>query len=146
MESTGEPAGIWTPYQSLVWSLLDILLVSLFYSLLQSMIDDCIWVQCLGAVAERCKHCEELSFPRDASGQWKSMSCWKVLHQCWQTESTWLNTSGTMFTITNTIIIVIITMAIIPLTSSLSALDWMCIHTHTICRLQAADFVRTSES
>jgi hypothetical protein len=35
-------------------------------------------------------------------------------------------------------------MAIIPLTSLLSALDWMYTHTPTICRLQAADFVRTS--
>jgi hypothetical protein len=37
-------------------------------------------------------------------------------------------------------------MAIISLTSSLSALDWMCTHTPTISRLQAADFARTSES
>jgi hypothetical protein len=37
-------------------------------------------------------------------------------------------------------------MAIIPLTLSLSALDWMCTHTPTICRLHAADFARTSES
>jgi len=146
MESTGEPAGIWTPYQSLVWSLLDILLVSLFYSLLQSVLDDCITAQCLRAAAERCKDCEELSFPYYAFRQCKSMRYWKVLHECWRTESTWLSASGTIFTITYTIIITIITMAIIPLTSSLSALDWMCTHTPTIGRLQAPDFARTSAS
>jgi hypothetical protein len=146
MESTGEPAGIRTPYQSLVWSLLDILLVSLSYSLLQSMIDDCIRPQYLGPTAERCKHRKELSFPRNAFDRWKSMCCWKVLHHCWWSESTWLSTAGSIFAITNTIIIAIITMAIIPLITSLSALNWMCTHTPTICRLQAADFARTSES
>ena len=146
MESTGEPAGIWTPYQSLVWSLLDILLESLLYTLLESLLDYCITVQCLRDAAERCKHNEELSFLRDAFGRWKSMSRWKVWLECWRTESTWLSASGTICTITNTIIIAIITMAIIPLTSSLSALDWICAHTPTIWRLQAADFARTSES
>jgi hypothetical protein len=57
-----------------------------------------------------------------------------------------LSASGTMFTITNTIIIAIITMAIIPLTLSLSALDRMGTYSPTICRLQVADFARTSES
>jgi hypothetical protein len=57
-----------------------------------------------------------------------------------------LSTSATIFTITNTIIIAIITMAIILLTLLLLALDWMCTHIPTICRLQAADFARTSES
>ena len=146
MESTGEPGGIWTPYQSIVWSLLDILLESLFYSLLQSLLDDCKIVQWLRAAVERCKHREELSIPCDAFGWWISMSCLKVLYKCWQTESTWLSVSGTMLTITNTIIIAIITMAIIPLTSSLSALDWICTHTPKTCRLQTADFARTSES
>jgi hypothetical protein len=146
-ETTREAAGIWTPYQSLVWSLLDILLISLFYSLLQSLLNDSIiTAQCLRAAAERWKHRKELSFPYNAFGRWKSISCWKVLHECWQTESTWMSASGTMFTITNTIIITLITMAIIPLTSSLSALDWMCNHTPTIWRLQAADFARSSES
>jgi len=143
----GEPAGIWTPYHSLVWSLLDILLLSRFYSHLQSLLDDCITVQCLRATAERCKHLEKLSFPCDTFARWKSMSCCKVLHECWQTESTWLSASGTtMFTISNTIIITLITMAIIPLTLSLSALDLMYTHIPTICKLQAADFARTSES
>jgi hypothetical protein len=146
METTGEPAGIWTPYQSLVWSLLDILLISLFYSFLQSLLNDCASVQCLRAAAERCKHRKELNIPRDAFGWGKSMSCWKILHECWWTESTWLSASDTIFTITNTIIIAIINLAIMPLTSSLSALDWMCTHTPTICRLQVADFARTSES
>ena len=146
MESTGKPAGIWTPYQSLVWSLLDILLVCLFYSLLQSLLDDCITAQCLRAAAERCKHREMVSFPHNTFGRWKSISCWKVWHECCQTESTWLSPFGTTFTITNSIIITIITMAIIPLTLSLSALDWICTYTPTICRLQAADFARTSES
>jgi hypothetical protein len=145
MESTGKPAGIWTPYQSPVWSLLDILHVSLLYSLLQRLLDDCIAVQCLRAAAERCKHRKEWSFLCDSFGRWKSMSCWKALHDYWQTESTWLSASSTIFTMTNTII-TFITMAIIPLTSSLSALDWMCTHTSTMCRLQAADFARTSES
>jgi hypothetical protein len=145
MESTGEHAGIWTHYQSLVWSLLDILIVSLFYNLFQSLHDNCITLQSLRPAAERCKYSEELSFPHDAFGRYNSMSCWKVLHESWQTESTWLSVSGTIFTITNTIIIAIITMAIIPLISSLSTLDWMCTHTPTICRLQAADFARTSE-
>jgi hypothetical protein len=147
METTGEPAGIWTPYQSLVWSLLDILLICLFYSsLLQSLLDYCITVQCLRAAAERCKHHEEFSFPCNAFGQWKSMSYGKVLHECWWTESTWLSASGTIFTISNTIIITIITMVMIPLTSLLLALDWMYTHTPTIWRLQAADFARTSKS
>jgi hypothetical protein len=146
MESTAEPAGIWTPYQSLVWSLYDIMLVSLFYSLLQSVIDDCISAQCLKAAAERWKHREELYYPCNVFSWWKSVSCWKVLHKYWWTQSTWLSASGTMFTITNTIIIAIITMAIIRLTSSLSGLNWMCTHTPTICRLQAADFARISES
>jgi len=145
MESTGEPAGIWTPYQNLVWSLLDILLISLSYRLLQSLLNDWITGQCLRATAERCKHHEKLSFPCDVFGRGKSISCWKVLDECWGTESTWLSASGTMFTITNTVIIAIITMAIIPLTLSLSALDWMGTHTPTIWRLQAADFARTSE-
>jgi hypothetical protein len=147
MESTGKPAGSWTPYQSLVWSLLDtIQLVSLLYSLLQSLLDDCITAQCLRAAAERCKHHEKLSFPCDVFGQRKSMSCLNVLHEYWGTQSTWMSACSTMFTITNTIIIAIITVAIIPLTLSLSAQDWMCTHTPTICRLQAADFAWTSES
>jgi hypothetical protein len=91
MESTGESAGIWTPYQSLVWSLLDILLVSLFCILLQSLLNDCIIVQSLRATAGRCKHREELSFHCDPFGRLKSISCWKVVNQCWQTESTWLS-------------------------------------------------------
>ena len=146
METTGEPAGIWTPYQSLVWSLLDNLLISLFYSLLQSLLDNCITAQCLRAVAERCKGREELSVLCNAFRRWKSISGWKVLHEYWRTESTWLSPAGTIFTITNTVIIAIITIAITPLTPSLSALDSMCTHTATICRLQGADFGRTSES
>ena len=137
-ESTREPAGTWTPYQSLLWSLLDILLGSL--------LDISMTEQCLRAAPERCILWKELSFPHDAFGGRKSLSLWKVWHEYWSTESTCLSPSGTMITISNTIIIAIITMAIIPLPSPLSALDWMCTHTPTICRLQAADFARKSES
>jgi hypothetical protein len=146
METTGEPTGIWIPYQSLVWSLHDILLMILFWSLLQLVLEDCITVQCLRAAPERCKDHEKLSLPRDAVGHWKSISCWTVLYKCWQIESTWLSASDTIFTIPNTIIIAIITMEITPLTSSLLALDSMCTLTPTICRLQGADFAKTSES
>ena len=144
-ESTGKPAGTWTRYQSLLWSLLDILLGSLLHSLRESLLDISMTEQCLRAAPERCMLREELSFPQDAFARRKSLSLWMVRHEYWWTESTCLSPSGTKITITNTIIIAIITMAIIPLPSSLSALDWLCTHAPTICRLQAADFARKSE-
>jgi len=144
MESTGEPTGTWTPYQSLLWSVFDIILGSLHHSLRESLLDIFMTEQCLRAAPERCMLQEELSFPHDAVGGWKSLGVWQVWHEYWQTESPCLSPSGTMITITNTIIIAIITMAIIPLPSSLSALDRMCTHTPTICRLQEADFARKS--
>ena len=144
--STGEPAGTWTPYPSLLWSLHDILLVSPLYSLLRSLLDACMTARWSRAAAGRCIHWQQLSFPQDAFGWWKFIRYWKVWHECWRTESIYLSAPGTMITITNTFIVTIISMAIIPLPSSLSALDWMCIHSPTICRLQAADCARKSES
>jgi len=145
-ESTGEPAGTSTPYQSLLWSLLHILLGSLLHSLLESLLCVCMKELCVRAAPKRCVLQEELGFPPDALGRWKSLSSWNGWHKCWRTEPTCLNASGTMITITNNIIITIITMAIIPLPSSLSALDCICTHIPTICRLWAAGFARKSES
>ena len=146
MESSGEPAGTWTPHQSLLWSQLDILLGSLLHSLLLSILDDCMAGQYLRAAAEICIHWEELSCPRDAFGRWKSPCCWELWQECWQTESTCLSASGTLITITNTIIIAIIARAIVPLPSSLSAMIRMCTHTPTLSAPQGADFPRISES
>jgi len=145
MESTGEPAGTWTPYQSLLWSLLAILLGSLVHSILESMLEVCMTEQCLRAAPGWCILRKQLSCPHDAVGRGQSPGLKMVWHECWWTESTCLRASGNMITITNNII-TIITMAIIPLPSSQSALNWVCTHTPTICTLQAADFARTSES
>ena len=134
------------PYQSLLWSLLDILLGSLLHSLLGSVLDDSMTEYCLRAAPEKCVHREELSLPYDAFSRWKCRSLWKVWHECGRTESTCLSASGTIITITNAIIIAIIIMTIISLPASPSPLDWMCPHTPTICWLLAADFARKSES
>ena len=145
-ESTGETAGTWMPYQSLLWSLLDILLGSLLHSILERLLEVCMTEQCLRAAPERCILRKELSCPHEPFGWGQSLGLWKVWCKCWRTESTCLSSSGTMITITNTNIITIITMAIIPLPSSQSAMNWMCTHTPTICRLRAADFATKSES
>jgi hypothetical protein len=145
-ESTGEPDGTWTADQSILWSLLEILLEMTLYSLLESLLVLCITEQCSWAAPEGCTLWEELSFPHNAFGWWKHVSWWMVWHECSQIESTCLSPSGTMITITNTIIITIITMAIISLQSSLSAPNWMCTNTHTICSLWVADCARYYES
>ena len=103
-ECTGEPAGTWMTYQSLLWSLLDILLGNLHYSLLESLLDVCMTVQCLRAVPERCILQEELSFPHNAFGWWESLSLRNDSHECWGMESTGLSSSSTMIIITDTII------------------------------------------
>ena len=153
-ESAGKSAGTWIPYQSVLWSpldmllgtLLEMLLGSLLHSRLGSFLQICMTEQCVNAVSERCILWEELSFPHDAFGRWKYMSLGKVWYKCWQTESACLCASGTIITITNTINIIIITIAIMPLPPLLSALDWMCTHTLTICRLWVADFAWKSKS
>jgi hypothetical protein len=93
-------------------------------------------------VPEWCVLLQQSCFPHNVFGLWKSVSLLKIWHQCWWTESTCLSASGTMLTITNTIIICIITLANIQMPFLLSALEWMCAHTATICRLQTADFAR----
>ena len=146
-ESTKEPAGTSTSYQSLLWSLLDILLGSLLYSLIESLLAVCMSEQRMRAVPARWILQQELSFPHDGFGSWKSVSLWKVWHKCWWTESTCLIASGTMITITNTIIIItIITISVILLPIWISALDWMCTHIPPIGRLQVGDFGTNFES
>jgi hypothetical protein len=64
------------PYQSIVrslldillGSLLDILLGSLYHSHLESPLDIYMPEQCLRPGPERCIHLEELRFPHDAVG------------------------------------------------------------------------------